>query len=155
MESTVKEAIIRLESEPQRSGSVCSAEGVISKGISPGQVRGIAKSNAGTSSSTDIDHQLASSYSSNSSAPELEIPVKREHGSRDSNSVASSVTYQDDTPASLEKSWPDDDLKFGNYPMDVDKEPRIKLEQHEDGFSGDNSLIKDVWRAVDDARCSV
>ncbi|KAI8580601.1 hypothetical protein K450DRAFT_279803 [Umbelopsis ramanniana AG] len=155
MESTVNEAISRLENEPSPSGSECSLDGGINKGIPPGQVRSIIKSNAVTSSSTDMDQQLASSYSSNSSAPELEIPVKREHGSRDSYSVASSVTYQDDTPASLEKSWPEDDLDFNKYPMDVDKEPRIKLEHHEDGFSGDNSLIKDVWRAVDDARCSV
>ncbi|KAH8555363.1 hypothetical protein BGW37DRAFT_476857 [Umbelopsis sp. PMI_123] len=155
IESTVNEAITKLDSEPQRSSREGSSDRGASKSIRQVQDHSAISSNTVTSSSMDVDNQIASSCSSSSTAPELEMPVKRESGGRDSNSVASSVTYQDDTPASLEKSWPDNDMSFNNYDMDVDKEPRIKLENHEDGFTGDNSLIKDVWRAVDDVRYSV
>jgi hypothetical protein len=83
------------------------------------------------------------------------MSVKRETGSRDSNSIASSITYQDDTPASLEKTWSDNEIGYDKYSMTVDNEPRIKLENHDDGYTAANSLLKEVWQAVDDVRCSL
>lgn len=153
MESTIQDAFAKLERSPRQNCSdSASASNICFKQV---QKNGAMPGSNDHVTAMDVDNGLACSYSSSSSAPELDMSVKRETGSRDSNSIASSITYQDDTPASLEKTWSDNEISYDKYSMTVDNEPRIKLENHDDGYTAANSLLKDVWQAVDDVRCSL
>lgn len=146
MEGTAQEAISQLQKQPQQQPKIPhkSQKSAASK-----------DNNVDLVTDMDVDDALACSYSTSSTAPELDIPVKQEQGSRDSNSIASSVTYQDDTPSSLEKNWSDTEMSSGSHSKIRDTEVIIKLEEQHDNFTVADNLLKEVWQAVDEVRFSI
>jgi len=154
METTVQDAFSKLE-RSQQAGNDPAIVNDSNNCCKPVQTNGAISASNDLVAAMDVDNGLACSYSSSSSAPELDMSVKQENGSRDSTSVASSVTYQDDTPASMERSWSDNEIGYDSYAMNVDNEHSIKVERQDDGFTTSNSLLKEVWQAVDDVRCSL
>jgi hypothetical protein len=140
METTVQEAIAQQQTRAP---------------VKTQKSTGNKDSNSDPVTDMDVDDALACSYSTSSTAPELDIPVKQEQSLRDSNSIASSVTYQDDTPPSMEKNWSDREMSSGSHSNNPDTEVIIKLEERHDSFAIADSLLKDVWKAVDEVRCSI